>query len=58
VPPILRASRAEWHVVELDRCATDMLEAVRVSHAYLAGLAWPAAPEPGAATAASTGPAL
>jgi sugar phosphate isomerase/epimerase len=38
VPALLGASRAEWHVVELDRCATDMLEAVRASHRYLAGL--------------------
>jgi len=38
IPPILRASRAEWHIVELDRCATDMLEAVRASHTYLTGL--------------------
>jgi sugar phosphate isomerase/epimerase len=28
---------AEWHVVELDRCATDMLTAVRDSLAWLAG---------------------
>jgi sugar phosphate isomerase/epimerase len=35
---------AEWHVVELDRCATDMLTAVRDSLAWLAaqGLATPA----------------
>ncbi len=26
---------AEWHVVELDRCATDMFEAVERSYAYL-----------------------
>jgi hypothetical protein len=25
----------EWHVVEFDRCATDMLEAVRGSLRYL-----------------------
>jgi sugar phosphate isomerase/epimerase len=25
----------EWLVVELDRCATDMMEAVRQSYAYL-----------------------
>ena len=28
---------AEWHVVELDRCATDMLIAVRESAAWLTG---------------------
>ena len=34
---------AEWHVVELDRCATDVLIAVRDSLAWLAarGLATP-----------------
>jgi sugar phosphate isomerase/epimerase len=31
------AARAEWHVVELDRCATDMLTAVRQSLEWLAG---------------------
>jgi sugar phosphate isomerase/epimerase len=31
------APRAEWHVVELDRCATDMLTAVRESLEWLAG---------------------
>ena len=38
------APRAEWHVVELDRCATDMLTAVRESLEWLAdqGLATPA----------------
>ena len=28
---------AEWHVVELDRCATDMLTAVRDSITWLIG---------------------
>jgi len=28
---------AEWHVVELDRCATDILTAVRDSLTWLAG---------------------
>ena len=41
IAPILRASRAIWHIVELDRCATDMLEAVRASHRYLAALGAP-----------------
>jgi sugar phosphate isomerase/epimerase len=37
---------AEWHVVELDRCATDVLTAVRDSLGWLAtrGLATPAPP--------------
>jgi len=29
------ATAAEWHVVELDRCATDMLTAVRMSIEWL-----------------------
>ena len=34
-PPILKvADHAEWMVVELDECATDMLEAVRESLVY------------------------
>lgn len=37
VPAVVKAGegRTEWLVVELDRCATDMLEAVRKSYAYL-----------------------
>jgi sugar phosphate isomerase/epimerase len=37
VPSILRASEgsAEWLIVELDACATDMLEAVEKSYRYL-----------------------
>lgn len=35
VPAILAASPARWHIVELDRCDTDMLDAVRESYAYL-----------------------
>ena len=37
VPGIVAASAdsADWYIVELDRCATDMLEAVRDSYAYL-----------------------
>ena len=31
------ASSAEWLIVELDRCATDMLAAVRKSYDYLTG---------------------
>ena len=29
------APAAEWHVVELDRCATDMLTAVQMSIGWL-----------------------
>jgi len=35
VPAIAKVSRAKWHVVELDRCATDMFTAVEKSHLYL-----------------------
>ena len=39
IPAILRANPAvEWHLVELDRCATDMYEAVAESRKYLATL--------------------
>jgi sugar phosphate isomerase/epimerase len=31
------ASTAEWHIVELDRCATDMFTAVADSYKYLVG---------------------
>jgi len=36
-PPIVKAGQdtAEWLIVELDRCATDMLEAVEKSYRYL-----------------------
>jgi sugar phosphate isomerase/epimerase len=38
VAQILAAARwAEWHVVELDRCATDMMTAVADSWAWLTG---------------------
>lgn len=36
-PIIEAAPAAEWLIVELDRCATDMTEAVRESVAYLSG---------------------
>ncbi len=37
VPGIVAATAdtAEWHIVELDRCATDMLQAVQDSYTYL-----------------------
>jgi sugar phosphate isomerase/epimerase len=43
VAEILAAAPAAWHVVELDRCATDMMTAVGDSLAWLAarGLAQP-----------------
>ncbi len=39
VPAIVRAAEgtAKWLIVELDRCATDMLEAVYKSYSYLIG---------------------
>jgi len=36
-PPILKVAKAEWLIVELDECATDMLEALRDSLTYLKG---------------------
>lgn len=40
IPAILAAARGfcEWQIVELDSCATDMLEAVQKSYLYLANL--------------------
>ena len=35
IPAIAAASRAVWHVVELDRCDSDMFEAVEASYRYL-----------------------
>jgi sugar phosphate isomerase/epimerase len=37
IPALAEASRdtAEWWIVELDRCATDMLDAVEQSYSYL-----------------------
>jgi sugar phosphate isomerase/epimerase len=45
------APSAEWHIVELDRCDTDMVAAVRESLEWLAanGLATPARPAAGEA---------
>jgi len=38
IPAVLAAAPgARWHVVELDRCATDMFEAVERSYDYLVG---------------------
>jgi len=37
-PPILAAGRAaEWHIVELDRCESDMFEAIERSYRHLVG---------------------
>jgi sugar phosphate isomerase/epimerase len=40
IPAILTAAKGacEWQIVELDSCATDMLEAVKKSYQYLASL--------------------
>jgi sugar phosphate isomerase/epimerase len=38
IPAILAASQAEAHIVELDRCDTDMMQAVQESFNYLKGL--------------------
>jgi sugar phosphate isomerase/epimerase len=38
VPAIIAAgTAAEWHIVELDECGTDMFEAIEASHRYLVG---------------------
>lgn len=38
IPGVLAATpSAQWHIVELDRCATDMFEAVDRSYDYLVG---------------------
>jgi sugar phosphate isomerase/epimerase len=34
-PSVMAESKAEWLIVELDRCATDMMEAVGKSYEYL-----------------------
>lgn len=41
-PPVMRAAgeHAEWFIVELDRCATDMMAAVAESYAYLTARGW------------------
>jgi sugar phosphate isomerase/epimerase len=40
VPAILTAAKdfCEWEIVEIDSCASDMLEAVNKSYQYLASL--------------------
>jgi sugar phosphate isomerase/epimerase len=38
VPAVLHANPAvRWHIVELDRCDTDIIDALRDSYAYLVG---------------------
>jgi sugar phosphate isomerase/epimerase len=37
---VTAAPHAEWFIVELDRCATDMMEAVRQSAAFLMAKGW------------------
>ena len=34
-PPIIRESAAEWLIVELDRCDTDIMQAIAKSYQYL-----------------------
>lgn len=39
LPSVVRANAAvEWHIVELDRCATDVYGVLDQSRRYLAGL--------------------
>lgn len=40
IPAALAAGAAEWLIVELDRCATDMFEAVGKSYRYLQSLGY------------------
>ncbi|MCP4197872.1 MAG: sugar phosphate isomerase/epimerase [Proteobacteria bacterium] len=41
IPAIVQASKhADWLIVELDSCATDMMQAVRESYDYLVGGGW------------------
>ena len=35
IAAVVEAAAAEWHIVELDRCDADMLQAVQDSYAYL-----------------------
>jgi sugar phosphate isomerase/epimerase len=35
IPAVVAAAQADWLIVELDRCATDMMEAVQKSYVYL-----------------------
>ena len=37
IQAVVGAADAAWHIVELDRCATDMFEAVEESYRYLVG---------------------
>jgi sugar phosphate isomerase/epimerase len=39
IPPIIEASHGtcDWLIVELDRCGSDMMEAVENSYDYLVG---------------------
>lgn len=37
IPACIAASKAEWLIVELDECGTDMMEAVEQSYRYLVG---------------------
>ena len=35
IAAVVEAAAAEWHIVELDRCDADMLQAVQDSYVYL-----------------------
>jgi sugar phosphate isomerase/epimerase len=35
IKSVLSAAKVDWHVVELDRCDTDMFDAIEQSYAYL-----------------------
>ena len=39
MPAILAASRAEWHIVEIDHCRGDLWQTIERSHTYLAARA-------------------
>jgi len=34
-PPLLAPTRPDWLIVEIDRCDTDVIEAVQRSYTYL-----------------------
>lgn len=38
IPSVIARSRAAWHIVEIDRCDTDMMTALQQSYHYLEGL--------------------
>jgi len=38
IPALVAQSKTDMYIVELDRCATDMMEAVGKSYRYLKGV--------------------